>query len=216
MVTDTKPEILRDFPTTLGDNPTLMERWLHQSIEAKQQELQLEWPNNRYAMNDIRWGATSAFGFAVITQEVVDGIIAVALQHGLTTLLGVGSGSGYLERELRARTSDLDITSTDPDTKRTVDVHCDHREALQMIAGNPDAGLLLSWPEFNPEIDWPAETVKNFHGKLIFYIGEGKTWCTGTDEMHDALDDLYRPLEHDIVVPTFDQINDRLVIYERK
>ena len=208
---------VEDFGARLGDDPTEMERWLHQTLKANHRLLAMGWPHNRPAMTEIRDAAIGYFGYAIITREVVDGIIEVARKHRLTTLFGVGSGTGYLEQELQARTSALSITSTDPDRSHlSVDVHCNHREVLRGVREVNETGLLLSWPQHKPDTDWPTELVEKFTGRLIFYIGEGEMGCTGTAGMHRALERLYRPLRHDITLPTFSTIHDRLVIYERK
>ena len=208
-------QLMPGFPVKMGDNPTQMERWLHEALVLNHHIMEIGWPYSHKTMNAIRDAAIEYFGYPIITQSVVEGIIEVALQHGLTTLLGVGSGTGYLEREIRGRTSALKVISTDPNTSRKVDIHCDHRQALQIVSGIPDIGLLLSWPEYHPEMDWPSMTVKEFNGKFLFYIGESDIGCTGTPEMHDAFKSLYRRLDVDFNVPHYNSIMDSLVVYER-
>lgn len=171
-------ELLREnpvsgFPAELGDYPTEMERWLHAALNYGRGQLALGPPRNTTLRLSIRDHCIDNYGYAIITQQLVEGIREFVRENGITLLVGIGSGTGYLERELRRRMPEVGIISSDPNRRKGADYSWTHREALEFIGDNPNAGLLLSWPEFDSKEDWPAETVKEYKGRFVFYFGEG-------------------------------------------
>ena len=85
------------------------------------------------------------------------------------------------------------------------------RTGQEALVKHPDRNLLLCWPEISP---WPNDTVRSFRGQYLIYVGEDREGCTGTDEMFDALETLYRPVQT-LAIPQFTFNHDTLTVYRR-
>lgn len=214
---DPLPAYVLGLPEYPGDEQaTEPERWIRRNITHpdRARHWHYPWePRDQY----IRM-----FGFAIIT----DSALRWLMKHPALTpdpaFVGVGSGSGYLEHEIRKRGAGA--TATDPapwhETHGRPSPHpvtmTDHRGATEMIKNTPNGVMILSWPEMNGM--WTQQAVIENPSDTLVFIGEGHSespGCTGSAAMLRALDDLYI-LADSTPVPNFVGISDDLRIYLRK
>ena len=178
-------------------NPTHAERWL-----ANQN------PPILHFDRATQYNHISVFGYALLTRTVVD------LLRRYSPLLEVGAGTGYWAYETDKAGGD--IIATDPRPASMTPQQRPWRfvyplNGQEALVKHPDRNLLLCWPETSR---WPNDTVRSFQGQYLIYIGEDRDGCTGNDEMFDALETLYRPIET-LTIPQFAFNHDTLTVYRR-
>lgn len=110
------------------------------------------------------------------------------------------------------------------DNRAWADIHKEeyvcilNADAPYIVRQYPYHTLLLMWPPYNSDVGF--ETVRNFRRpslprQKIIYIGEGSGGCTGTNEMHDELDEYWDLVCEHRPVQWFG-IHDDIYVYERK
>lgn len=187
-------------------------------IEMTEAEIFLknhELSRNPYNEYRLREEFVQKFGFCIITDE----ILSTLSKYG--PLLEVGCGSGYLAYELKKRS--VNVRATDPGTGKyfdpSIDLWSTPWTEIERITGvdavkkYSDRNLLTSWPDYDRE--WPTETLKEFKGQFVCYIGEGYGGCTGSDEFHELLGKGFKKVEN-VFPPTFNGIHDYLTVFKRK
>ena len=166
----------------------------------------------------LRREYNSLFGFPIITAPAVRWISQVTAGH---PLLEIGAGNGYLTSELIK--ADVKITATDPHPIGAEDGHRIPMAPVptvdilpltgkEAIALHPDHNILWSWPDLNAE--YTHETLRNFEGRFLVYIGEDIYGNTGSPEFHHVLETDFVPVDS-FQIPTFPGLHDRLILYER-
>jgi len=163
----------------------------------------------------IRNEHISQFGFAVLTEEIIEAI------RGIGNFLEVGCGTGYWSYELNR--AGIDVIATDPyppgenyEGKYQFARSWTSIEkimAKDAIKKYPERNLLTVWHDY--AADWTGEMLLKFQGQYIVYVGEGSGGCTGSDAMHEILDSQF-DIVQELDIPQFLGLNDRLFIYKRK
>lgn len=162
-----------------------------------------------------RENAIRKFSFAIPSEEALTALI------GMGPILEVGAGLGYWAYELRRRGGD--VVAIDPkaysDTTFKGDVLTPWTEILCMDANRAimefgaDRSMFFCWPSYTDE--WTGHALKQFAGKKVAYIGEGRGGCTANDEFHEELENNFEQTAF-IKIPKWSGINDVLTIHERK
>ena len=183
------------------------------------------WANNQAAptlteinRTALRREYNSLFGFPIITNAAVRWISQVTA--GIP-LLEIGAGNGYLAAELIK--ANVDVIPTDP---HPIGAEDGHRipmapvpsvdilplDGTQAIALHPERDILWSWPDLNAE--YTHQTLRNFEGRFLVYIGEDIHGNTGSPKFHHVLETDFVPVES-FQIPTFPGLHDRIVLHER-
>lgn len=159
------------------------------------------------------------FGFAVLTEEVVE---TLAAQIGRETpIVEVGAGSGYWSYELTQ--AGFNSLPTDPGGGRQFGTYScfwevrympvESIDAIEAVARYDDRTMLMVWPSYLA--DWPVEALSAYRGDRFVYVGEARDGCTANDRFFDYLD-AHFDLISEIAIPRFFGINDQLFIFDRK
>ena len=163
----------------------------------------------------LRREYNSLFGFPIITNAAVRWISQVTA--GIP-LLEIGAGNGYLASELIKAA--VDVIPTDP---HPIGADHGHRipmapvpsvdilplTATQAIALHPDRDILWSWPDLNAE--YTHATLAQFTERFLVYIGEDMFGNTGSPAFHHVSSDFVDSFQ----IPTFPELHDRIVLYQR-
>ena len=122
--------------------------------------------------------------------ENIDALAEELIDVG--TVYDVGAGSGFLTKELVKR--GVDIIGYDLPHSTYSYVPPDGLEiiatediALDITSGNP-AAIILSWPDYDSQFSYDVGKAALETNSTIYYLGEGKGGCTGTDNFHNLLD----------------------------
>ena len=172
------------------------------------------WANNQAAptlteidRTALRREYNSLFGFPIITNA--EAIRWIAQMTAGIPLLEIGAGNGYLAAELIK--ADVDVIPTDPHPIGAEDGHRIPMAPVpsvdilpltgkEAIALHPERDILWSWPDLNAE--YTHETLRNFEGRFLVYIGEDIYGNTGSPEFHHVLETDFVPVES-FQIPTF-------------
>jgi hypothetical protein len=162
----------------------------------------------------IRDKFIAKFGFAILTDEVVQAILP------FSPFVEVGAGSGYWSYELIK--AGAQSVATDPQTGKYFAVNWNSPDAqyvpMEKIDGitavekYPGHTLLTVWPDM---ATWPAETLSRYKGSTVIYVGEGGEGCTADKEFHRILEETFESTM-DIAIPQFWGVHDYLSIWSRK
>ena len=82
----------------------------------------------------------------------------------------------------------------------------------EAMALHPERDILWSWPDLNAE--YTHLTLREFKGRFLLYIGEDIHGNTGSPEFHELLDEYFVPIDS-LQIPTFPELHDRIILYER-
>ena len=165
-----------------------------------------------FAMRD---DYTSKYGFPIITDQAIQWI---AEQTNNAPMIEIGAGNGYLSKEMRER--GIDVIPTDPSEVdqnhyrlgRIEHVPIEKIDGIQALEKYPEHSAIWSWPE--PE-QYVKDTMQQFSGKHLVYIGEYGDGCTGPQQ------DLYITLEGDYrengrcYIPSYPGNHDNIYVMER-
>ena len=184
-----------------------------------------EWAHNqaRPTLTEIdrtalRREYNSRFGFPIITKAAVQWIANATAGN---PLLEIGAGNGYLASELIQH--GVDLITTDPHPTGAEDgyripmapvpsVDILPLTGTEAMAIHPDHNILWSWPDLNAE--YTHQTLREFKGRFLVYIGEDICGNTGSSEFHDILDEYFVPIDS-FQIPTFPELHDRIILYQR-
>ena len=166
----------------------------------------------------LRREYNSRFGFPIITNAAVQWIANATA--GLP-LLEIGAGNGYLASELIK--ANVDLITTDPHPTGAENgyripmapvpsVEILPLTGTQAMAIHPERNILWSWPGLNAE--YTHQTLREFKGRFLVYIGEDIHGNTGSPEFHELLDEYFVPIDS-LQIPTFPELHDRIILYQR-
>lgn len=162
--------------------------------------------------HDIRSYLIKKYGFAVLTEEVINKC------KKYSPILEIGAGFGYWASEFQER--GIECIPTDSykyeegylkGSKYHVPVI--KQEGLAAVRKYPHHTLLLCWPSCG--VSWSEEVLTAYQGDYIIYCGESSGGCTGNDEFHSILDKEFNSIET-ISIPQFPGIHDYVEIFSRK
>ena len=157
------------------------------------------------------------FGWSVPSKEAIEKIKEFV---GNESVLEVGAGRGLWAKLMQD--AGISVVPTDyfvshgiekeknPRTFTEVE-KLKHLDAVNKYGDNKV--LMLSWPPYNDPMAY--ETLKNFNGDKLIYIGEGVGGCTADDQFCKLLNELWQEIEI-IDIPQWSGIHDYLTLYVRK
>ena len=161
---------------------------------------------------DYRAEAIRRFGFAILTDAAVQGLLAYS------PLLEVGAGACYWAHELKI--AGADIIATDPDPLSCVRfepmklwLEPERLTALEAIAKYPSRTLMMVWPSLRDS--WAYDALEAYRGDRFIYCGEGWGGCTADDAFHELLDRGWVE-ERNFDIPSWFGVNDYCSAYRRK
>lgn len=171
--------------------------------------------HDRAFHHDFRKEAIRRFGFAILTDEVIEELREFA------PFIEVGAGTGYWAYEMQQ--ADIDVIATDARPPVEGDAENPYgfvkpwtevreMEAHEAAAEFPFRTLLIVWPSLDD--DWAVEALRAFEGDRVVYVGEGYGGCTANAAFHDELEKRWKQIA-EVDLPTWSGIRDYLVVYER-
>ena len=182
-----------------------------------------EWARDSYMREHYRKDAFHQnYGWSVPTQEAVQKIKEFV---GNGSIIEVGGGLGLWGKLLRDE--GVNIVSTnrsynkfnkkdkkhiDIEKKRFIDIEeLDHLKAIEKY-GDFEI-LLMSWPPYDDPMAY--ETLKNFRGNKVVFIGESGGGCTGCGKFFTLLYNEWERIQS-IGIPQWTGLHDDITFYVRK
>lgn len=158
------------------------------------------------------------YGWSVPTQSVITKLKGFV---GNDTVLSVGSGYGLWPKLLEEEGIDVIATTLVPEEgdiqMQKNDYFFTHVENLHhsdAINKYPEANvLMMSWPPYSDPMAY--ESLKNFRGNKLIYIGEGHGGCTGCDDFHNLLGNEWKDVGV-LDIPQWQGIHDDLRLFVRQ
>lgn len=134
-------------------------------------------------------------------------------------IVEVGAGSGYWASLLAQIGTDVvayDISST-KQYKGSYNHFHKHYFAVKKgsesaIKDHADRALFLCWPPYNDKMAF--NTLKQYRGETVLYVGEGKGGCTASDSFFNLLTKNFSE-EESVEIPVWFGIHDRLFVFKR-
>lgn len=132
-------------------------------------------------------------------------------------ILGVGSGSAFIENILSKNGIDVIATDKEPLTVWK-EPHMDVTsfDAVDAVEAYPDRDVLMSWPSL--DLAWSYHCAKTMKpGRFIFYIGEPPGGCVSCDSFFDYVfdDDQFEKIDL-VKIPQWYGMHDYLYILRKR
>jgi len=175
----------------------------------------------------LRQKLVSRFAWAIPTNSAINGIAAKLASMKVKTLVSIGAGTGYWESLISKspyKPSNCAVVAYDLNPP-IGDEKCNpYRHVQQFMCVDPggpekaaehgeDSALFLSWPPYDDPM--AAECLKNFVGKMVVFVGEGRGGCTGDDKFHKILKERWKEVAW-VDIPRWYGINDYVNVYVRR
>lgn len=125
-------------------------------------------------------------------------------------IIEIGAGNGYWTRCINENGGDSIAVDPGPTSPTWTTVHDDDHT---IVTDHADRTLLLCWPAFSAE--WPAETIQQYDGDTLVYIGEGRGGVTGSPRMHRVISQAFGTADRVIDIPQWASADDRAYIFTR-
>ena len=126
-------------------------------------------------------------------------------------IVEIGAGNGYWASLLSKM--GVDIVAYDnwrnPDRKQWFDVQLADEN---VVKEHRDRTLLLCWPPHDNEM--AANTLRQYEGRTVIYVGEDQGGCTATDSFFNFLYEHFTE-EESVEIPTWPNNHDRMVIFKK-
>lgn len=215
-MTDTAPH---PFDGDLSDplaNPLLDEWMKDHSPNAAYSWHDRDWSDRgrEDGSHRRRWDLSALYSFAVPTEK------ALRLIASFGPVVEIGAGTGYWATLLRHRGCDVaayDLLGEAFDewfpTGQWGGVE---KGGAEKAALHADRTLLIVWPPYDDPMALDALTAyRDAGGNRLVYVGEGWGGCTGDDAFHGVINGPDWTETHELAIPQWFGINDRLSAYER-
>lgn len=158
------------------------------------------------------------YGWSVPVQSAITKLKGFV---GDNTVLSVGSGYGLWSKLLQDAGINVVATTLAPeegdvqmprkDHSFTDVENLSHSDAINKY---PQANvLMMSWPPYSDPMAY--ESLKNFRGNKLIYIGEGYGGCTGCDDFHNLLENKWKDVGV-LDIPQWQGIHDDLRLFVRQ
>lgn len=91
------------------------------------------------------------------------------------------------------------------------------RLASVSIRLHRESNVLLCWPPYDTDdgLDAVMAVADGAKGRVLYYVGEGRGGCCGSDCMFDLINRDFEEVE-DVRIPNFIGLHDSMVIYRKK
>jgi len=140
---------------------------------------------------------------------------AIKTIAALSPIVEIGAGSGYWAYLLTEAGADVVaydmVVRGDRDWSFAKLWFPVVRGGIEMAAKHGDRTLMLCWPPYDTPM--AANALCCYPGNTVVYIGEGSGGCTGSHAFHHQIE-MWECI-HDIDIPQYCAIHDRLFIYRR-
>lgn len=167
----------------------------------------------------VREEAILDYAFAVPDGDALE-VIA-----GLAPIVEMGAGTGYWAGLLRARGVDVIAYDQTPGHGIESGAAAGRRLYTEVLAGgpaalaaHPDRTLLLVWPplwhEGDDEADMSVACLDHWRGRSLVYVGDWQG-ATASDAFHQRLRGEFVEVACH-VIPQWDEVRDRLWVFERR
>lgn len=157
------------------------------------------------------------FGWSVPTKQAIEKLKKFI---GTDRVLEIGAGYGLWAKLMQD--ANIPVTAIDslkgtgwysPKNREpyTTVEHLQHDEALQKYPSHEI--LMFSWPPYNDAMAY--ESLKNFKGDKLIYIGEGQGGCTGDEQFCNLIHTEWQEVAT-VDVPRWRGIHDYIMLFVRK
>jgi hypothetical protein len=149
-----------------------------------------------------------SYSWAIPTEEVIQELLEYS------PLVEMGAGGGYWSYLIDQMGGDIIAYDKAPHYNsqsqcKWYEVHIGEEEVLTQ---HYDRTLFLCWPPYDNLMAY--NSLKNYKGDTLIYIGESNGGCTGEDNLFKLLEkewSLYKELS----IPTWGGVYDMVYIYKR-
>jgi hypothetical protein len=161
-------------------------------------------------MSDKRFELVKKYGYAIPNVKAIRTIAA----H--SPIIEIGPGRGYwtwLLRQAGARVVAFDTYQGKGWRKFR------HHQWTQIRRGGPER--VLEYPNHSLFLCWPyvdnmaLDSVRNYTGEYVFYVGEDEGGCTANDEFFAYMENHF-VLKELVNIPQYGGIDDYLFVFKRK
>jgi len=164
----------------------------------------IEFVSNNLNESRLREHFCQDIGWTLVSEASLQFIEGICLGY---QTVSIGSGKAYIESLLDANITCFDISISESSFKEVLDIT---KEKPKW--GSYDI-LFLCWPHFKDSI--ASDSLLNFVGNHLIYIGEESGGCTGNPEFFDLLSTNWN-LQNYIELPNWSGIYSELYYYTRK
>jgi len=202
-----------DYKLKLALESIMDDAWTLSDKSAK--EIKQQYNLNNLENWDIRSEFTKQFGWSLPCKEAVD---AIKKHSQGQRIYDVMAGTGYWAKVLRDHgidtiASDIGEVEWGFKAQHTEIGKMDARKAAGLAAKGKPIHLLLSWPPYEGSIGHKLLRMLPI-GSVLYFIGESRGGCTGTQEMFDELHINYQEIDS-VRLPQWAGIHDELTIYKK-
>lgn len=168
--------------------------------------------NNGEIMRNYRQEAIHQYGYAIITEEVINIIKTLNRK-----MFEVGAGSGYLSYELQQVGVDIIATDIDPcnpewNPKQRTWTTVKKLSAEQAVKRYQQGRIMLiCWPDPG---DWAYKTLSMYTNDMFVYIGEVEERCMANADFFNLLRTKWNYKIHH--TPTWQYFYDCLIVCTKK
>lgn len=156
------------------------------------------------------------YSFAIPTNEIINEIIKYS------PIIEIGAGSGYWAYLIKKHGGEIIAFDNSQRNRDWIE----HRKAMfftndwfnvgfgdeERVKYYPDHTLFLCWVGLGA--DYGTKALKNYKGKHLIYIGEGKGDCCANDKFFKYLNKHFVDKKY-IEIPSWYGIHDYFTVYER-
>lgn len=153
------------------------------------------------------------YAWAIPSKQALDAIARYS------PIVEIGAGSGYWAHLLAKLGVDIvayDVSKTNQYMGSYNRFHKPWFEVREgdekSVKGHADRALFLCWPPYDDKM--AVNTLKQYKGDTVLYIGEGKGGCTASDAFFNLLTKNFSE-EDNVDIPVWFGIHDRLFIFKR-
>jgi hypothetical protein len=157
---------------------------------------------------DLRELFVRKFAWAMPNRRVLN---AIAKYCQGKTVLEVNAGNGLWSYLLKMLDVNIKVTDIKPWEKTYTEIET--MDGVNSVRTYPTDVLITIWPPF--QCEQIAQTLQQFKGDTLIYLGEDRQGCTGSQEFFDELESNWE-LKEQIKMRNWRGLFDAMYVYVRK
>ena len=157
---------------------------------------------------DLRELFVHKFAWAMPNRRVLN---AIAKYCQDKTVLEVNAGNGLWSYLLKMLGVDIKVTDINPWKKTYTEIET--MDGVNAVKTYLTDVLITVWPPY--QCEQIGQTLKQFKGNTLIYLGENRQGCTGSQEFFDELESSWE-LKEQIKMQNWRGLFDAMYVYVRK